>query len=107
MMNNKIIQILRAIRNPEQAKQLAMQGLQKNNPQIANILQDCLNRGETPKQILTQAIEAGKINYSQFQQFKGLINQYSRFLPFQISQAELNELESAFNHTNNTSGFRF
>lgn len=101
--------MLKMIRNPEQAKQWAMQGLQKSNPQIANILQTCMNNGESPKQILSQAIEAGQVNYNQFLQFKKIVNQYSRFLPFKIDQKEMQELEGCFNQPkqNNNFNFRF
>lgn len=106
-MNNKIMQVLRAIRSPEQAKQMAMQGLQQSNPQIAKVLQDCMNSGMQPAQILSQAIEAGQINYNQFCQFKNVVNQYSRFLPFKIDQSELNNLESCFKNKTSSGPYNF
>lgn len=104
---NNFINLLRGIRNPNQLRNMALQALQKSNPEIANILVQCLNQGQSPKQILKQAIEAGTINQQQFNQFKEMINQYSRFLPFKISMDELNELESVFKGSNNNNGFRF
>lgn len=101
---NNIINVLKAIKNPEQAKQLMLDNISKTRPDIANNLKLMMKNGVPPQQALRQAINNGQITYNDFKNMKSLLASYGRFLPFKISQKELNELESEFNtqHFNQT-----
>lgn len=78
---------------------------------MANYLNNAMQSGRNPKDILQEGISNGDINKNTFNQLKQSYNQYGRFLPknLKISQATFNELESMFNQSNNThnTGFRF
>lgn len=99
---NNIINVLKSIKNPEQAKNLMLQSIAKTRPDIANTLNVMMKNGVEPKVALRQAINNKQISYNDFKNMKSLLASYGRFLPFKISQRELNELEQEFINTTNS-----
>ncbi|MGN1337341.1 MAG: hypothetical protein ACI4WW_02585 [Candidatus Coprovivens sp.] len=92
--------------------------ISKTNPQMANYLNNAMQSGRNPKDILQEGIQNGDINKNTFNQLKQAYNQYGRFLPkeFKVSKSTFDELESMFNQnnnfgnnptSNNSNGFRF
>lgn len=82
---------LGSIFNPQT---LALNLLQKKNPQMANMIRDYMQKGVDPNAILKQEIERGNLNMSQLNQIKNMSNQ----LGINISQDTFNQAESLINN---------
>lgn len=86
--------------------------IKQNNPQVSNYL-DEIQRGGNPNEVLSRAIKNGAITKAQFQQAKPLLQRYGSQMGINISQQDLNALESQFNTNTsqqtfgNKTGFRF
>ena len=81
---------------------------------------DELQGGANPNQVLGEAIQNGAITKQQFLQVKPMLQRYGKQMGINISQEQLNALESQFNGSNgqnrngggyvppqNNNGFRF
>jgi hypothetical protein len=70
---------------------------------MANLLQQCINNGENPTQVLSQLIEAKQVSKSDLEQMKNKLPMINRFLGTNISQNDIANLENMFDNN----GFRF
>ena len=93
---NNLLNILKSIKNPQQAKELMLNELAKKRPDIANNLRMLMQSGARPQDALRQAIAKGQITKKDFDNMKTLLASYGRFLPFNISQQDLQEVEKEF-----------
>lgn len=82
---------LGSIFNPQT---MALNLLQKKNPQMANMIRDYMQKGVDPNVILKQEIERGNLNMNQLNQIKSMSNQ----LGINISQDTFNQAESLINN---------
>lgn len=82
---------LGSIFNPQT---MALNLLQKKNPQMANMIRNYMQKGVDPNVILKQEIERGNLNMSQLNQIKNMSNQ----LGINISQDTFNQAESLINN---------
>ena len=94
---------------------MMVKSINRNNPKLAPYINEIQAGGNT-NQILQKAIREGAISRSQWQQAKPMLLKYGKQMNINVSQQDIEQIESVFNsnnggyvnsQTNNKSGFRF
>jgi PFU (PLAA family ubiquitin binding). len=99
---NQFVKIANGIKNPKQGIKVALDAMEKKNPQMAKELRTVVNSGKDYRAFFKEKVADGTINKENFDSFKNAYRMAQKFgLSTKVPQSYWNELESILN--NNTS----
>ena len=75
--------------------------IKQNNPKMAPYINELMSGGNS-QQVLIKAINDGAINRQEWNSAKPLLKRYGSQMNINITDNDINEIESAFNNNNNS-----
>lgn len=92
----KLVKIANSVQNSKQAISMLLDKFGQKNPQMANIIRQAINSGKSPKQVIMEQAQAGKITLDNLNQLKGIYGFAQKLgLAKKVPQNVWNDAETA------------
>jgi hypothetical protein len=100
-----VIQIAKTIKNPKQGLDVALNALQKKNPQAANMIRDAIKSGKSPTEFAKEQAQNGNLNEKNLQDLKSYYKIAKNMGLPSVPEKDWNEIENAIKQNKHSTDF--